>query len=431
MRSDDSSGHRPPAGRPSAATAPTGAAPPPAALRWPAMPVLRRFAVVLLVLAAVVALPACGRDEGDLAVTPTVGVKGDEEKAAEDLGFPIVATKNTTRIGGADSVANAAAAARAVYTGATRVNRPRAVVVADQRDWRVGLAAAVLMGPPLRAPLLYSDGDDLPPASRDALAALQPLGAKEIGGAQVIRVGATPKAEGRTTDIRGENPIALARSIDAFQSAARKTTSDHVLVVSADSPAFAMPAAAWAAKSGDPILFVHRDSVPRDTREALAAHQQPKIYVLGPASVISKKVTDELRRLGTVQRIEGQTPEENAIAFARFTDGSFGWGIVDPGHGLVFAGTRHPTDAAAAAPLSASGTYGPLLLIQSPERLSQPLRDFLLDIQPGYTRDPVRGVYNRAWIIGDEQTMSVATQSTLDALLEIIPVNESGSTQPR
>ena len=57
----------------------------------------------------------------------------------------------------------------------------------------------------------------------------------------------------------------------------------------------------------------------------------------------------------------GADPVANAIAFARFSDGSFGWNVVDPGHGLVFATTQRPLDAAAAAPLSASGTYGPLL----------------------------------------------------------------------
>ena len=37
---------------------------------------------------------------------------------------------------------------------------------------------------------------------------------------------------------------------------------------------------------------------------------------------------------------------------ARYRDGAFGWGIVDPGHGLVFARAGRPLDAAAAAPLS-------------------------------------------------------------------------------
>src|SRR5206468_11587811 len=34
---------------------------------------------------------------------PVIGVRGTEKQAAEGLGFPSFATKNTTRIGGADA----------------------------------------------------------------------------------------------------------------------------------------------------------------------------------------------------------------------------------------------------------------------------------------------------------------------------------------
>src|SRR4051812_12624163 len=126
---------------------------------------LARIAATVLVAALLVA--GCGRggnDDGGVKkaarTTPTTGAKGTETTAAQDLGFPTFATKNTTRIGGADGIANAAAAARAVYSGATRVTRPRAVVLADDSDWRVGLAASVLMSAPIRAPLLFAHGTD-------------------------------------------------------------------------------------------------------------------------------------------------------------------------------------------------------------------------------------------------------------------------------
>jgi hypothetical protein len=48
---------------------------------------------------------------------------------------------------------------------------------------------------------------------------------------------------------------------------------------------------------------------------------------------------------------------------------------------------------------------------------------FLLDIRPGYRTDPVRGFYNRGWIIGDENAISVDVQARIDALLEIQPVD--------
>ena len=92
-----------------------------------------------------------------------------------------------------EAARDAAAVARAVYPGGGAPGaQPRAVVLADQKVWQAGLAAAVLMSQPLRAPLLLSDGGELPRASADALDALAPTGAAELGGAQVVRVGGAP-----------------------------------------------------------------------------------------------------------------------------------------------------------------------------------------------------------------------------------------------
>jgi hypothetical protein len=143
--------------------------------------------------------------------------------------------------------------------------------------------------------------------------------------------------------------------------------------------------------------------------------------------VIPKSVSKELQGLGKVVRISAADPINNAIAFARYTNGSFGWGVVDPGHGLVFVNERRTLDAAAASPLSATGTYGPLVLVNQAKLLPRPVEDFLLDIQPGYDRDPVRGAYNHGWIIGDESALSQSVQARIDSLLEILPVNGSGA----
>src|SRR5262249_51112452 len=114
---------------------------------------------------------------------------------------------------------------------------------------------------------------------------------------------------------------------------------------------------------------------------------------------------------------------------ARYTDGTFGWGVKEPGHGLVFASAARPLDAPAAAPLSASGDYGPLLLVASPLQLAPPLAEDLSNIQPAYTTapqfQPVRGVYNHGWLVGDENAMSSVMQAEIDALLEISPRTQS------
>jgi len=366
-------------------------------------------------------------DRGDAAErAPVLGREGDDEEAATELGFPSFATRNTTRVGGADAIANAAAIAQAVYPSRDDDTRPRAVALVDTADWRVAVSAAQLMAPPLRAPVLFSEGGELPPATEQALGRLVPTGAKEAGDAQVLRVGDAALAEGyRTTAVEGADHAALAREIDRLHSAAVGRPTRAVVVASSDQPGYSMPAAGWAAKSGDPVLWVTRNAIPAPTRAAITAHKRPRIYVLGPESAVSKKVLDELADLGDARRISGADPVANAIAFARFSDGSFGWNVVDPGHGVVFANTQRPLDAAAAAPLSASGTYGPQLLVTEANALPAPLQDYLLDIQPGYDRDPVRGVYNHGWLIGDEGAIAVDVQARIDALLEIQPVESA------
>jgi hypothetical protein len=381
---------------------------------------------LLLLLALLLLATGCGgggKDTGNEPRQPVVGKKGDDKKAATSLGFPGFATKNTTRVGGADPVADAAGVAQAIYPSRSRDTRPAAVTIVDGKDWQAAISAAQLMSRPLRAPLLLSDGEDLPDASQAALDELGPTGAEQAGKAQVIRIGKTAEPEGmKSSDVEGSSAAELARAIDKLHTTAAGEPSRAVVVAPSSAPEFAMPAAAWAAKAGDPVLWSDRDALPAATKAAITAHRRPRIYVIGPANVISDAVVKQLGELGTTRRIAGREPVANAVAFARFTDGRFGWNAVDPGHGLVFATTKRPADAAAAAPLSGSGTYGPLLLVTEPNALPRSVQDYLLDIQPGYDEDPVRGVYNHGWVVGDEKAISIDVQSRIDALLEIQPV---------
>jgi hypothetical protein len=354
---------------------------------------------------------------------PVSGQTGDEVPAGgPPLGFPVFATKNTTRVAGGDAIADAAAVALATYPSRTPESKPAAVILAEVRDWRTGIAASVLAGRPIKAPVLFADGDTIPDATKAALDALQPTGSKQAAGAQVIRVGTKAPVEGyKTTDVEGGNPAALAAAVDRVRTAAAGGASSAVMVASADRPEYAMPAAGYAAKSGVPLLWVNSTGVPPETEAAIKTHKSAKIYVLGPADAVPDATLTALEKLGTVKRVASTDAVSSAIAFARYSDGDggFGWSVVDPGHGLVFASTRRPQDAAAAAALSATGTYGPLLLLPDAGVLPKPLQDYLLDIQPGYDADPVRGVYNHGWIIGDESAIAAAVQARIDTLLEI------------
>ncbi len=385
---------------------------------------MRRLVPALALLAL---LGGCSLGDNESSRPPQLGVEAEDEEAAEKLGFPSSATRNTIRVGGSDAAADAAGVAGALYPATGTSDRPTAVVLVDQDDWQSAIAASVLAGPPIGAPLLLSDGNELPAVSEDTLERLDPRGSDLSEDAQVIRIGPdVARPEGyKTAVVQGEDPYERAAAIDRFFSAAKGRPSNDVVLYSGERAEWAMPAASWAARSGDAVLPVEADSIPRPVARALAEHERPNVYLLGPRRVISEQVADELRErklARSVNRIEGETPVENAIAFARYEKGDFGWGVNIPGYNFAIASTARPADAAAAAPLATRGVFAPLLLTDDPEALPEALENYLLSVQPGYERDPRDAVYNRAWILGDDTAISVRQQAQVDTITELIPV---------
>jgi hypothetical protein len=376
-------------------------------------------------LAAAIALAGCSL--GDDGTAPQLGAKAEDEEAAEKLGFPATATRNTIRVGGGDASADAAGVASALYPASADADRPNAVALVDRDDWQSAIAASVLAGPPIGAPILLTEGDELPAVSRETLERLDPRGSDLSKDAQVIRIGpevARPSGF-KTAVVAGDDPFTRAAAIDRFFSAARGRASGDVLLYSSESAEWAMPAAAWAARSGHAALPVRRDALPAPIRRVLRAHERPNVYLLGPERAISKRLADRLERgrlVRSVRRIEGSTPVENAIAFARYRRGGFGWGVVVPGYNFSVANSSRPLDAAAAASLATRGVFAPLLLTDQADKLPGPLESYLLSVQPGYEDDPGQAVYNRVWILGDDKTISVRQQARIDQITELIPV---------
>jgi hypothetical protein len=387
-------------------------------------------------LAACVSIAGCGGGATRLIIR-TTSTGSSAALPAAGTGFPILATKNTTRVSGVDPISDAAGVALAVFPSQVAGTHPAAVTIAPTDDWEAAIAASVLMAPPIRAPILLSGTGTLPPATTNALNLLAPTGSGSIKGAQVIRIGDVPAAKGlRSAAIAATGPYALTAAIDKFATAASGNPVSDVVIASADDPAYAMPAAGWAAESGDPVLFVNSTGIPSATASALQSDQMPHIYVLGPPSVIPNTILTQLQKYGTVARVGAQDPAANSVAFAVYRDppcpfgqacvhvpGSFGWAMRSPGHGYTLLNASRPLDAAASAPLSASGSYGPQLLLDSPTVLPQSVLSFFLDYAtPGYTAEgPTAAVYNHGWVIGDPSTISVAVQAQMDSLLEVVP----------
>ena len=387
----------------------------------------------LAVVIALSVLGLCGCGKGS-TLQASGGNPAQKLAPVAAQGAVSVVTRNTTRLGGGDVATDAAAVARAVYPALTAATRPEVVVLVNEHDWLPALVASVLSSAPTGAPILFSEGNNLPTVTRQTLEALHPLGAPALGGAQVIRIGTSAPVPDRylTQTVSLGVPSASAVSVERLL-----VTLDHgsdpsqvILLAANDPEAIAMPAAGLAAESGAPIMLVTRSRVPVPTFNALARLHKPSLYVIDPSSVGASTIA-ELRHYGHVTNLTSAralgagdaAAVQNAIEVARFTDGTFGWGVKEPGHGLVFANAGRPFDAPAAALLSATGDYGPLLLLASAHQLPSPLVSYLSDIQPAYTSapqfQPVRGVYNHGWLIGDEQAASAVIQAEIDTLLEI------------
>jgi hypothetical protein len=420
-----------------AAEKPPPPAPKPQRRRKPIPGALKGIAalvVVAIVFIVAAVIGGSGGSKSDLnsagpAAAPapspeSPAAEAPSSQTSEELGYPAFATGNTTRVGGSDPATSAAGVALAVFPSTTSAQQPAAVTLVGEDDWAGAIAASVLMAAPVRAPLLISNSDEMPEASAEALAALDPQGSAATDSASAFAIGdVTSDAGTDTTTIGGGSAAAEAAAIAKLRDRLFDSAPAHIVVAPSSRPDIAMPAAAWAARSGDPVLFAGADDLPAVTETALKRHTALPIYVLGPSSAISSQVLRRIAKIDkNVKRVSGEDPVANAIAFARYGDGDFGWNINDPGHGFVLARSDAAIDAALAAPLSASGTWGPLLLTDSAARLPAELRSYFLDVKPGYTTNPTRAFYNHVWVIGDQEAIDVNQQAEVNGLAELAKI---------
>ncbi|HET9676193.1 MAG TPA: cell wall-binding repeat-containing protein [Solirubrobacterales bacterium] len=402
----------------------------------PLAPKLLAALVVLALVFIVVAIVGssggddkAGTTSAAPASAPAAAGQGDEgsssAQAPEALGYPGTATNNTTRIGDSDPTSNAAAVSLAVFPSTTPAQRPAAVTLVDEKDWAGALAAAVLMAEPVRAPVLFSAPGELPEATAQALEALDPQGSKATGGASYFAIGsvALPDGAGKVTRVDSGDPAATAAQIATLRERLTGEEPKQIMVAPTEFPEYAMAAAAYAARSGYPILFTDTKKLSQPTVAFLKRHPKANAHVIGPSEVVSLRDIGEVGDLvNEVSRITGPGPGDTALALAHDRTFGFGWGVSDPGHGFVIVDNDSPDNAAAAAPLSASGTWAPLLLTKEPDTLPAKVRSYLLDVKPGYTNDPTRAFYNHVWLIGDQEEISVQQQAEVNELAELTKI---------
>ncbi|CAH1204785.1 hypothetical protein PAECIP111892_02544 [Paenibacillus auburnensis] len=346
---------------------------------------------------------------------------------------PWIGTKNTTRINTSDPVQAAVLISRTLWTAETDNNRPSSVVLTDVNNWQISAASTDLIHHPSNGPVLFFDKESVPPVTLEELKRLNPLGAEGNENIQIVIVGPVASSveeqlnnlDMKIDKIEGDEPAAIAEAIDAYYAKAAGELPQAVIVGSMDSPEYTLPAVNWIAHMPEPLLYVKKDEIPAATVEALNKREgKATIYVLGPESVISAKVEDELTAYGTVTRIAGKNPYANAIAFAQYKDTSndFGWGITTAGHNFSFLTTDSTMLAIAAAPFSHVGKHAPLIFTEK-DGLPDSVMEYLMNVQPKFQKSPAEGPYNHAWVTGGKDTISAAAQSEIDDMLEISPAS--------
>ena len=280
-------------------------------------------------------------------------------------------------------------------------NAPGGIVRVPADNWQAGVAAAPLI--------------------------------RWVNGPLVMDDGSTVRVESSTQDVPGEfsesDPASLAAQIDAATVTIAGSITNKVLLVSED-PGYAIPAAYWAAQSGDTVLFANNE-LPEATREALLRRDgEARIYTLGVDGAALG-----LDEFGSYQNLSASNNITAALEMAEFydEDNDFGWGFelnnfgwrVDSSYNFVLANRELPEMAIAGVSLGRFGKFGPLLWTDR-DRLPILTEQYLWKAKTEYFTNPVEGPFNHAWILGDYDIIDSAVQGRTNTSQEISDYRSQG-----
>ncbi|WP_209019623.1 cell wall-binding repeat-containing protein, partial [Halorussus marinus] len=279
------------------------------------------------------------------------------------------------------------------------------VVRVPENDWQTAMAASRLRASE-DALLLF--GNATPPSSANG----------------------TNTSSVSTVDISGGNPAETAASIATRGNGSDDISQNNVIIVNSDEPQWALPAAAWSAYSGDPILYANEDGVPDATQEAIEELNASHAYVLAPPGLVSDEALSDLNVEWT--RVSGDTPQDHAIEVAEFRDESrdFGWGIHERDkvgyYNFMLVNPSEPEHAVSSTNLQ-WGKAGPILLVNDDGSLPAVTENYAWQSQPAWFSTPAEGPFNHLFAMGSTDQVSWVSQGRLDYAVEITQYRHQGA----
>lgn len=232
-----------------------------------------------------------------------------------------------------------------------------------------------------------------------------------------------------TVQLSGGNPAQTAAQIATRGNDSDDVSPNNVIIVSNESTQWALPAAAWSAYSGDPILYANEDGMPNATQRAIEELNASHAYVLAPPDLVSQNALSELDVEWT--RVSGSTPQDHAVEIAKFRDESrdFGWGIDERDkvgyYNTMLVNPDQPDHAVASTNLQ-WGKAGPILLAHDDGTLPAVTENYLWRIQSSWFSTPAEGPFNHVFVLGPMEEVSWVSQARSDYAVEITPYRLQG-----
>ena len=410
---------------------------------------IKKILILLLSIFLISIVAACSNDheamEGDDHEVEGEGHNetedseghGDNHNASSEIvtnGLLHLNTKNITRLNSEDPFEVAVLTSQTIWPATHEANQPGTIMLAPLENWQLALASLNLVHHPNDGPLLFTPNGEIPSLIMSEIERLNPKG--NVDGTEIMVIGHLEAAaleqlaHYNVIHINEEDPAALAYEIDDIYSQLINNVPSSVIIGSLEESAkhYTIPAGSWITHMDESILFVTENGVPDETIAALEKRNgNATMYLIGPETVISEQVALQLEQFGNVVRIDGETPEQVSIEFAKFKDHEtgFGWGVNKPGHGLVMVSTEVPELAITAAPFAHLGKHAPMVWLHDGV-FTGTMHEYLELLKPMFEHDPTEGPYNHGYLIGNEALVSFQVQGYIDEMLEIVPASGGG-----